>query len=109
MNINSVGINAYRQLDVDNQVSRRQDADQTARSQETKTPVEIAGQTTQTKSALGVKLNRGAFDEILNTQEKEALEMVFEKFRSAAAMTATYEKNGSADKPQLGTIVDVTL
>ena len=110
MNINSVGINAYRQLDVDNPVTRRQDADQAAQSQQTaKTPVEIAGQPPKTGSALGVKINRGAFDEILSAKEKEALEMIFEKFRSAAAQTATYERNGSTDKPQLGTLVDVTL
>ncbi len=109
MNINSVGINAYRQLDTDNQTARRQNAEQTISPSSAKTPVEITGQTDKAKSVLGVRVNRGAFEEILTPQEKEALEMVFEKFRSAAALTATYERDGQTEKTRLGTMVDVTL
>lgn len=109
MNINPVGINAYRQLDTDNQTARRQNAEKTTTSTVNPEPVEISGQTAKTGSALGIRVNRGAFEDILTAQEKEALEMVFEKFRSAAALTATYERDGQSEKTQLGKIVDVTL
>lgn len=109
MNINAVGINAYRQLDTDNQTARRQNAEQTTNSTTAREQVEITGQAAKTGSALGVKINRGAFEDILTTQEKEALEMVFAKFRSAAALTSTYERDGHNDKSPLGTMVDVTL
>jgi hypothetical protein len=79
MKINSVGIDAYRQLSDNSQVNRRNQAENTENSKKTG-QVEIPIQENRISSKVGVKLQQGNFLDRLTTEEKQALEMLFSKY-----------------------------
>ncbi|UCD17468.1 MAG: hypothetical protein JSV44_00750 [Candidatus Zixiibacteriota bacterium] len=109
MNINSVGIDAYRQVRDDTQVTRRPVSEQQGKAVEKTDRVKIPGQVNKSGSRLAVKLRQGAFVDMLTEQEKQALELLFDRFRAAGVLDSGYDKDGPAEKPPVGTLVDVKL
>ncbi|SYZ73598.1 hypothetical protein TRIP_C30035 [Candidatus Zixiibacteriota bacterium] len=105
MKINATGIDAYRNILSDNQVGRKQVGPENKIEQSGK--VQIPVQDKAPGSKLGVNLKSGSFADMLSPEEKQALEMIFEKFRGAEGRS--YEENGASDKPRLGNIVDIKL
>jgi hypothetical protein len=104
MKINATGIDAYRNITGENQINRKAAGADRAESAE---KVQIPIQDTAPGSKLAVNLKNGSFADLLSPEEKQALEMIFEKFRGAEGHS--YEKSGMTDKPRLGSIVDIKL
>ncbi len=107
MKISPIGIDAYRQANEKPQVENRQPA-QKEQAKRTDT-VRIPERTQKTGSDISVKLKPGSFSDMLSTEEKQALDILFEKYREIGAKQAAYSKNGREDKPMTGNFVDVKL
>ncbi len=104
MKINATGVDAYRNVTGDSQITRKPvNTDNKAQTDRVQIPV----QDKAPGSKLAVYLKNGSFADMLSPEEKKALEMIFEKFRGAESRS--YEKNGAVDKPRLGSIVDIKL
>ncbi len=98
MKINSVGIEAYRQLGGNAQVNRHSQSGKTESALKSGR-VEIPIQDNRVSSKLGVKLKEGSFLDRLTPEEKQALEMLFSKYGAGGV-------NGSSDSLKPGTFVD---
>ncbi len=109
MKINAVGIDAYRQMQNDSKVNSRQVATQNQSKAENTGKVNLPGQTSRISSKLAVKLQEGSFDDLLSTEEKQALEMMFDRFKTAGMLDGGYAEDGAVEQPILGTLVDVKL
>ncbi len=109
MKINSVGIEAYRQLTGDNQVNKKTVPGENASRTEQSNRIAIPGQGKIPGSKLAVQLQKGSFLDMLSVEEKKALEMLFERFRSAELESGSYGKKSATDAGHLGKIVDVKL
>jgi hypothetical protein len=104
MKVNSIGINAYRQAMDKPPVTDQKVSDQqknVGKTDKVKVPV----QANRAGSKLAVKLKSGTFTDMLSAEEKQALEMVFDRFREMAA----YSRDGAPDKNIVGNFVDVKL
>ncbi len=109
MKINAVGIDAYRQTVNEAQVSRKSFSADNQVQAEKIDRVQIPGQGDNTGSRLAVQLKKGGFVDMLSEEEKRALEMVFEKFRTLEINGKSYDNNGASKRSNLGNIVDVKL
>jgi hypothetical protein len=107
MKINSIGINAYRQA-MEKPNTESQMLDKSSKSTAT-SKVEIPGQAKKIGSNLAVKLKPGTFVDMLSTEEKEALTLLFEKFKESGALDGTYRREGESGKAHIGNFVDVKL
>ncbi len=105
MKINATGIDAYRNITGENQINRKPVSTDNRAEQGDK--VQIPVQDKAPGSKLSVNLKNGSFADMLSPEERQALEMIFEKFRGAEGRS--YEKSGTVDKPRLGSIVDIKL
>ncbi len=109
MKVNPVGIQAYEQLvQRDKQTNLIEDA-KVQKQQVSK--VSIEPQSELTKSKLTVKAPSGSYAEYLTPQEKQALDLLFGKFRENGKFGVGYSKdsNNNADTTHLGSIVDVKV
>lgn len=109
MKINAVGIDAYRQVQNETKVQSRQVATQKQPQTEETGKVNLPGQSSRISSKLAVKLKEGTFDDLLSTEEKKALEMMFDRFKAAGMLDGGYAEDGAVERPVLGTMVDVKL
>jgi len=105
MKINPVGVETYRQAMVQRQADNKTVADN--KSQVNATPVKIPNDTERTGSALSVKLKEGTFTDMLSVEEKQALEMLFDKYNNIKQ--GDYSSNGETGRAHLGNLVDVKL
>jgi hypothetical protein len=109
MKINSIGVEAYRQVANDAQVARREIPGESEAKTGQAEKIQISGQGEATGSKLAVQLKSGSFIDMLSAEEKKALEIVFEKFRAVNFDNRQYDHNGVAKKSHLGNIIDVKL
>jgi hypothetical protein len=109
MKINPIGIQAYRQTVGEAQVNKKATSTESVNNPGQTDRVVIPGQGDATGSKLSVQLKNGNFLDMLSTEERKALEMLFDKFKNAGSEGLTYEKKGTSEKSRLGNIVDVRL
>lgn len=109
MKINPVGIQSYQQVD------HRERPAASAKDSELKPnqdkTVSIAPQSETTGSRLAVKAPQGNYSEFLTAEEKQAMDMLFAKYRNSERFGLGYQRDGgdSAVKKSLGNVVDVKV
>lgn len=105
MKINTIGINAYQEMTGRAQASKRPvEANKSELVQKTG-KIQIPGRVDRVGSDLSVKLEGEDYAELLSPEEKQALELLFEKYGDKKGIT----NSGATDRPGLGTFVDVKL
>jgi len=113
MKVNPVGINSYRQAMERPQAENRQNVDskttQTAKTAAKTESVNITDQIGRVGSKLAVHLKPGTFVDMLSAEEKQAMQMAFEKYSASEAENGTYAKNGASEMTVKGSLVDVKL
>lgn len=107
MKINSIGINAYRQTVTENQKRIPTPGENAAAKAADR--VLIPGQEDSISSKLAVQLQRGKFADMLTPEERQALELIFEKFRLAGLGDEHYGQKAVQKSEHLGKVVDVKL
>ena len=105
MKINPIGVETYRQAMGKPQVENKAVAENKTRINETR--VKIPGQVEKTGSKLAVKLHPGSFVDMLSTEEKQALELLFAKYNNVKQ--GDYSPGGDTGQAHLGNLVDVKL
>lgn len=107
MKINSIGINAYRQTITENQ--KRIPTPEGNTKPHSVDRVLIPGQENSITSKLAVQLKGGKFADMLTPEERQALELIFEKFRLAGLGDEHYAQKAVQKSEHLGKVVDVKL
>lgn len=108
MKINSIGVDAYRQAMVRPQADNRPvtgNDNQANRADR----IRIPGQEERVGSKLSVRLKPGAFMDALSDEEKQAIELLFEKFSAVKFKAGAYSRELGDDDTDLGNHVDVKL
>ncbi|MFH2037245.1 MAG: hypothetical protein ABIJ45_12645 [Candidatus Zixiibacteriota bacterium] len=108
MKINPIGIEAYRQTMEKSKTDVRPQIEKNAETSKS-SAVHLPGQANKIGSKLANKLESGTFADMLTTEEKQAFEMVFEKFRQIASADGSYRHDGETNLQSVGNFVDVTL
>ena len=105
MKINSIGINAYQEMTGRAQASKK--PVETIKNEQIQKPgkVQIPSRTDRVGSDLSIKLDGEDYAEMLSPEEKQALELLFEKYGDKRGIT----NSSSTNRPGLGTFVDVKL
>jgi hypothetical protein len=109
MKINSIGIDAYRQTAANTQTSKKATLAENESKINQSNKVSIPVQENTITSRLAVKLKSGDFTDMLSTEEKKALEMLFEKFGGSVGSAGYSKTSGVENKALVGNIVDVKL
>ena len=105
MKINTIGINAYQEMTGRAQASKRPvEANKSEQVQKTG-KIQIPGRVDRVGSDLSIKLKGEEYADMLSPEEKQALELLFEKYGDKRGITSS----GMTDRPGLGTFVDVKL
>lgn len=109
MKVNPLGIQAYEQLGKQDKQTGLTEG--VKAQQELASKVSLKPQSELTKSKLTIKAPSGSYAEYLNPQEKQALELLFGKFRENGKFGVGYSKdsNNNNDTTHLGSIVDVKV
>ncbi|MEW5924237.1 MAG: hypothetical protein AB1746_09635 [Candidatus Zixiibacteriota bacterium] len=105
MKINPIGIDSYRQAMEKPQVEKRSETDTSNQAVSTDR-VNITDRADRVNSKLGVRLQPGTFVDMLSSEEKQAVELAFEKYAGAGR---TYARDGANDTARTGSLVDVKL
>lgn len=108
MKVNAIGIENYRQA-MDNTRVQNQPATESKKQAEKTDRIEIPGQRQKVGSDLSVRLRPGSFADMLSNEEKQAFELVFQKFNGLRAGEGVYAKNGGTNESHLGNYLDVKL
>jgi len=101
MKINPIGIQSYQQT-VRRDAPEQKEVGADPNVQQAN-KLNIEPHNKATRSQMAVKAPQGSYDEFLSVEEKRALELLFSRFRNAAAGSA---ENGE-QQPGLGSWVDV--
>jgi len=105
MKINSVGINAYQEM-MGKANANKKPVETTKTEQIQKTEkIKIPGRTDKIGSDLSIKLAGQEYAEMLSPEEKQALELLFEKYGDKKGIL----DSNTTNRPGLGTYVDVKL
>ncbi|RKX22346.1 MAG: hypothetical protein DRP35_02140 [Candidatus Zixiibacteriota bacterium] len=109
MKVNPVGIQAYEQLVQRDKQTNLTEGAKSQKQQASK--VSIEPQSELTKSELAIKAPSGSYAEYLTPQEKQALDLLFGKFRENGKLGVGYSKNSNNDNEttHLGSVVDVKV
>jgi hypothetical protein len=108
MKVNSIGVDAYRQAAVRPHTDNRSAAGSSNQA-ERADRIRIPGQGEKVGSELSVRLKPGAFMDVLSAEEKQAIELLFEKFSAARFRAGAYSKEVGDEETELGNHVDVKL
>ncbi|MFQ5499586.1 MAG: hypothetical protein ACE5FH_07930 [Candidatus Zixiibacteriota bacterium] len=105
MKINPVGIQSYQQL-IGQKRATEQPREQTAQN-EVARDLSISPQ--EQASRVAVKAPSRTYAEFLSTEERRALEILFDKFQDSGRFGPGYARGGATenDRERLGTILDV--
>lgn len=120
MSINPLGVAAYTKTELvkplqQNTASKTNEASQTpvgaesAKQGEAAEKIRAPRREAETSSALAVrsKLDAGAFAEVMTPEEREALELLFEKYQDRLDQTSGYSAAGrETDSAQIGARID---
>ena len=108
MKINNVGIQNYQQLN--RQENNRSTTIDRHSSADTQDPVLITPQTAQPSSILAVKAPSGTFADALTPQERQALDLLFARFRDSGRFTSVARTEGETPGDLgVGNIIDVKV
>lgn len=105
MKINSIGINAYQEMTGRAQANKKPVETNNAEQVKKTEKIQIPGRVDKVGSELSVKLDGEDYAEMLSPEEKQALELLFEKYGDKRGIT----NSSTANRPGLGTFVDVKL
>ena len=105
MKINSIGINAYQEMTGRTQANKR--PVETEKIEQVQKPgkVEIPSRLNKVGSDLSIRLEGEDYADMLSPEEKQALELLFEKYGDKRSLS----NSNTAGQPGLGTFVDVKL
>lgn len=109
MKVNPIGIQSYQQLTRrDPQPASVDDQKTTAARQET---VKIEPKGLEQTSRLAVKAPTGTYAERLSPEERQALDLLFGRFRDAGRFGAAYRRDMDCetDSAAIGRVVDVKV
>lgn len=105
MKINSIGINAYQEMAGRSQANKKPvETNITNQIQKTE-KIQIPSRINRLGSDLSIKLEGEEYADMLSPEEKQALELLFEKYGDKRGIT----NSNAANRPGLGTFVDVKL
>jgi len=108
MKINSVGIQNYQQLN--RQDNNRPLATDRHSAADTQDPVLITPQSAQPSSVLAVKAPSGTYADALTPQERQALDLLFARFKESGRFNGVARMDGDASgEPGVGNIIDVKV
>jgi hypothetical protein len=107
MKVNPIGIQAYEQL-----TQREQAPPAPAETQVKSTPekpVQITPQAEAASSKLAVKAPAGSYADLLSPEEKQALDLLFSRFRDSGRFGPGYARDNAAaaESVAVGNILDV--
>ena len=107
MKVNPIGIQAYEQLTQREQAPGAV-ADKQVQSTPEK-PVQITPQAEAASSKLAVKAPAGSYAEFLSPEEKQALDLLFSRFRDSGRFGPGYGKDNAAaaEAVTVGNLLDV--
>jgi hypothetical protein len=109
MKVNPVSIQAYQQP------APKSEADPAARRPAEKpapeSAIQIGPQKETAGSRLAVRPPTGTYAEFLSPEEKQALDILFSRFRDSNRFGSAYRADQQADQPEtgLGQVVDVKV
>ena len=105
MKINSIGINAYQEMTGKAQANKKPvELNKSEQVQKTG-KIQIPSRVDRVGSDLSVKLEGENYAEMLSPEEKQALELLFEKYGDKRGIA----NSSTTNRPGLGTFVDVKL
>jgi len=104
--INPIGIQSYQQLtNRQNQVN-----EQAEKSQKTDDILNIKPKEITERSEISVRAPEGSYAEFLSTEEKSALELLFNKYQDSDRFGSAFNKNNARNENKtLGKIIDVKI
>ncbi len=107
MKVNPIGIQAYEQLTQREQAPGAPGEKQVQSTPEK--PVHITPQAEAASSKLAVKAPAGSYADFLSPEEKQALDLLFSRFRDSGRFGAGYAKDNSsaAETVTVGNLLDV--
>jgi hypothetical protein len=105
MKINPIGINAYQEMTGHAQASRKPAVANQAELIQKPGKINIPGRIDKTGSDISIRLSGQDYAEMLSPEEKQALELLFEKYGDKRGMP----NSGTINPSGLGTFVDVKL
>lgn len=95
MKINPIGIQSYQQV-TNRQTAQTLKADEQKDTNVVDKKVTIPAQDALEQSKVAVKVNSGSYAEFLSTEERQALDILFSKFKDVERFNGSYR----ADTPQ---------
>jgi len=108
MKINSIGIQNYQQLN--RQENNRPETADRHTAPDSPDPVLIQPQSTQPSSPLAVRAPSGTYADALSPQERQALDLLFARFRESGRFAASARGEAEATgELGIGTIIDVKV
>jgi hypothetical protein len=108
MKINSVGIQNYQQLN--RQENNRPPTADRQPSADAQDSVLITPQPAQPSSVLSVKAPSGTYADALTPQERQALDLLFARFKESGRFTAAARSDGeNGSDLGIGNIIDVKV
>ena len=110
MKINPIGIQSYQQLTNRQNQSAQKLQDEKA-SLVTDNKVTIDPQQEDAGSRLAVKANSGSYADYLSPEEKNALDLLFSKFKNTERFGGSYQSEQSpvSKKQSLGNTIDIKV
>ncbi len=107
MKINTIGINAYQNLNHQSKTADRKEPDATSLPNPAN-PAEISE---AQGSRLAIKAPSGSYADLLSVEEKQALEVLFSRFRdnNRFGTTGQAENDANARENVLGRIIDIKV
>lgn len=109
MKVNPIGIQSYQQLANRQQQTEKSSADLLEKT--TNQPVSIPAQDETSESKVAVKVTAGNYSDFLTTEERDALELLFNRFNDSSRFGSGYQTDikAEAKEKSLGTFVDVKV
>jgi len=107
MKINTIVINAYQNLNHQNKMADRKEPDAASLP----TPANLVETTEAQSSRLAIKAPSGSYADLLSVEEKQALEVLFSRFRdnNRFAAVGQAESDTGARENMLGRIIDIKV
>lgn len=109
MKINPVAIQSYQQISQRDRTAARPNIDDQARASESKAT--ITPQESDAGSRIAVKPVSGNYAEFLTVEEKNALDLLFSRFKDSSKFGPGYARDAAAgsDNSLLGGTIDVKV
>jgi len=103
MKINSIGIQSYQEMVRRDNAAQRPDLNAETKKADGKVAIEPHNRAT--RSQMAVKAPKGSYSEFLSVEERQALELLFSRFKGNENVAASADAGSKA--PTLGAWIDV--